>query len=256
MKSLIAFTKKEMIAQLRSAKLYILLGVFFVCGLLNPIATKLTPLLLELMSETLAESGMNITLIEVSAIDSWTEFFANMPVALIVFIVLQGSIFTREYKSGTLILSLTKGLDRYKVVISKSVVLLFVWTVCYLVGFAITYIFNAIWWDNSIVQSLGFATVSWWLFGVLVIALIVFFSTLSKGNALVLLGTGGVILLSYILGLFIKLKKYVPTFLTNGSYLVYGVNDVQMYVASLIITIGMIIACFAAGFVLFNKKSF
>ena len=38
---------------------------------------------------------------------------------LIAFVLLQSSIFTREYTSGTLTLSLTKGLARYKVVLSK-----------------------------------------------------------------------------------------------------------------------------------------
>lgn len=35
-------------------------------------------------------------------------------------ILLESSIFTQEYQSGTLVLTLTKGFERYKVVIAKS----------------------------------------------------------------------------------------------------------------------------------------
>lgn len=123
MRSLIAFIKKEFTEQLRSGRLIILGLLFVLFGIMNPAIAKLTPWLLETMADSLAESGMIITDVKVSAMDSWMQFFKNMPMGLIAFVLLESSIFTKEYTSGTLVLSLTKGLERYKVVISKALVL-------------------------------------------------------------------------------------------------------------------------------------
>ena len=124
MRSLLAFIKKEVLEQLRSGKLMILGLLFVMIGVMNPAVAKLTPWLLEFMADTLEESGMIVTTVTVSAMDSWVQFFKNMPIGLIAFILLQASIFTKEYSSGTLVLSLTKGLERFKVVVSKIAVLI------------------------------------------------------------------------------------------------------------------------------------
>ncbi len=254
MKSLLAFVKKEITAQIRSGKLIIFGILFVLLGVMNPAVAKLTPLLLELMSDALAETGMNITVAEVSAMDSWVQFFKNMPIGLIVFILLQSSIFTKEYSSGTLILSLTKGLERFKVVISKITVLVVLWTVGYWLCFAITYASNAYFWDNSVAQSLVFSVMCWWLFGEFVISLTVLFSTIARSNTGVLIGTGGVVLVTYLVGMIPKINKYLPTFLTNGNALIYGVEGMGSYTAAIIISVATAIICFAISIPLFNKK--
>ena len=128
MRSFFAFIKKEITEQVRSGKLMFLCILFVLFGIMNPAIAKMTPWLLEVMAESLAESGMTVTAIEVSAMDSWVQFFKNIPMALIAFVLLEGGIFTKEYQSGTLVLSLTKGLARYKVVVAKAIVLILLWT--------------------------------------------------------------------------------------------------------------------------------
>ena len=222
MKSLFAFMKKEFTEQLRSGRLMILGLLFVLFGIMDPAIAKLTPWLLETMADSLAESGMIVTDVKVSAMDSWVQFFKNMPMGLIAFVLLESSIFTKEYTSGTLVLSLTKGLERYKVVVSKTVVLTALWTVGYWLCFGITYGYNAYFWDNSIAQNLIFSVVCWWLFGVMVVALMVLFSTVSNTNTRVLLETGGVVLASYLVGLLPECSKYLPTVLADGNSLIYG----------------------------------
>ena len=79
---------------------------------------------------------------------------------------LYSGIFTKEYETNTLILILTKGLSRYKVVFAKFFVMFTMWTIGYLLCFAVTYGYNAFFWDNSIAVGLLPAMVHWWLFGV------------------------------------------------------------------------------------------
>lgn len=254
MTAFLALLKKELTEHSRTGKLLFFAILFVLFGIMNPAIAKLTPWLLEMLADSLAESGMTVTEVTVSAMDSWVQFFKNMPMALLAFVLLEGSIFTREYQSGTLLLSLTKGLARYKFVLSKALVLTGFWTAGYWLCFGITYGYNAYFWDNAVAQNLLFSVVCWWLFGLWIIGLMVVFSTLSGSNTGVLLGTGGVILVSYLLGLLPKLAKFMPTVLTDGNALIYGTADARKYFPALAIATGMALTCFAASIPIFNRK--
>ena len=255
MKTFLAFMKKEITEQIRSGKLMILAMLFILFGIMNPAVAKLTPWLLEIMADSMAESGMTITMVGISAMDSWVQFFKNIPMALIVFVLLQSSIFTKEYSSGTLILSLTKGLERYKVVIAKALLLFVLWSAGYWLCFGITYGYNAYFWDNAIAQSLVFSAICWWLFGVWVIALAVLFSAVASANTGVLLGVGGIALVSYLVGLLPKISKYLPTKLADGTSLIYGAAQTGDYIPAIVITAAITLICFAVSIPLFNKKA-
>lgn len=254
MKAFLAFMKKEWMEQLRSGRLMILGIVFVLFGIMNPAVAKLTPWLFEVMADSLEESGMIVTAVEVDAVDSWVQFFKNVPMALIVFVLLQSSIFTKEYQSGTLVLALTKGLHRYKVLFSKAAVLVLLWTVFYWMHFGITYAYNAYFWDNSIAKNLMFSAVCWWVFGLWTLALMVLFSTIANTNTVVLAGTGVVAVVCYVLGLLPKLSEYMPTFLMDGNSLIYGVKDAGDYKTSLIIAVVTGALCFGASVPVLNRK--
>ncbi len=254
MRSLLAFIKKETAEQLRSGRLMLLVILFVLLGIMNPAVAKLTPWMLEVMADSLAESGMTVTSVNVSAMDSWVQFFKNMPIGLVAFILLQSSIFTKEYGSGTLVLSLTKGLERFKVVISKAAVITVVWTLCYWLCFAITYAYNAYFWDNSVAQDLILSVVCWWLFGMWVISLTVLFSVIFTSSTGVLLGAGGSVLVSYLLGLLPKAGKYLPTRLTDGNSLIYGAAHAEAYTSAVAVTVAVSLICLAVSIPIFNKK--
>lgn len=254
MSSFLAFTKKEITEQVRSGKLMFLCILFVLFGIMNPAIAKMTPWLLEVMSESLAESGMTVTAVEVSAMDSWVQFFKNIPMALIAFVLLEGSIFAKEYQTGTLILSLTKGLERYKVVVSKTIVLMLLWTAGYFACFGITYGYNAYFWDNSVAKSLVFSVISWWLFGVLVVSLIVLFSTAFASSTGVFLGVGAVVMVFYMLALIPKFNDYLPTMLTDGNSLIYGILTFDDYTKALIVSVVTIVASLVISIPIFNKK--
>lgn len=251
---MIAFFKKEILEQMRSGKLVFLSILFILFGIMNPAVAKMTPWLLEVMADSMAEGGMTITLGEVTAMDSWVQFFKNMPMALIAFVLMEGSIFTKEYQSGTLLLSLTKGLQRYKVVCAKTVVLTVFWTMGYWLCFGITYGYSTYFWDNTIVQNLTLSVLCWWVFGLWVIGLLVFFSALAKENAVVLVGTGCLVLLSSLLSFLPKLQKFLPTQLTDSNSLIYGMSEVNKYMPALAIAVAMMLVCFGISIPIFNKK--
>lgn len=251
---MIPFLKKEILEQLRSGKLMILSILFVLFGIMNPATAKLTPWLLEMMADSMAQGGMTITAADPTALDSWMQFYKNIPMALIAFILMESNIFTREYQSGTMLLSLTKGLSRYKVVIAKSLVLILLWTLGYWLCFGITYGYNAYFWDNSIAKNLITSVVYWWVFGLWVIGLVILFSTLSNENTGVLVGTGGIVLASSLLSFFPKLSKYLPTSLTDGNSLIYGLVDTDKYTTAFVIAAVTGLTCIALSIPIFNKK--
>ena len=254
MRAFLAFMKKEWMEQLRSSRLIILTIIFVMFGIMNPAIAKLTPWLFEVMAESLEESGMVVTTVEVDAMTSWVQFFKNVPMALIVFVLMQSNIFTKEYQSGTLVLALTKGLHRYKVVLSKAAVLILIWTLLYWMHFGITYVYNDYFWDNSIAKNLLFSVTCWWIFGLWTIALQVLFSTIASANTGVLVGTGGVVFGLYMMSLLPKLIKYLPTLLMDGNSLIYGTKDVEDYTIALVITCVTAFICIVVSVPILNKK--
>ena len=254
MRVFLAFLKKEILAQLRTARLPILAGVFVLFGIMNPAIAKLTPWLLDQMSEAMAQTGMTITAGSVSALDSWVQFFKNIPMALIIFVILESNIFTGEYRSGTLVLSLTKGLDRYKVLIAKTAVLTVLWTLGFWVCYGITYGCNRIFWEEQAAQHLLLSVSSWWVFGLWVLMLVVLFSTVIGSNIGVLGSTAGMVLVTYLLSLLPKLKEYLPTYLIESGSLIYGMAAPSDYVRSLVVTGVLSAVIFAVSIPLFNKK--
>lgn len=254
MTSLLALTKKEYLEAARTGKIIILVLLFVLFGIMNPAIAKLTPWMLEMLSDTMAESGFIVTNMQVDAMTSWTQFFKNIPLALIAFVLIFSDIFTKEYKSGTLQLVLTKGVSRYKVVLAKTALLLSLWTVGYWICFAITYGYNAYFWDNGIANNLFFSVTIWWLFGIWVICLIVLFSSLLQNNTGVALCIGGTVLLAYFLSIIPNVKAYSPTVLMNTNALLMGVEEVDTYIKTIVITAFLCIVCVAVSIPVINKR--
>ena len=254
MRSLLAFFKKEILENLRNAKILILAIVFFVFGIMNPIIAKLTPMLMDLLSEELGESGMVITQVSADAMTSWMQFFKNIPMALIAFVFLYSGTFTKEYSSGTLILILTKGLSRYKVVLAKTSVMLLLWTTGYWFCFMITFVINAFYWDNGISQNLFPTAIHWWLFGVFVVSLITLCSVIFKNYGFVLLSTGGSIFILYLIGLIPKIGNYLPTALMNTTPLLMGTELPKDYLPVSLITAAFSIMLIEISIPILNKK--
>ena len=85
MRQLSAFLRKEGMELIRTGKIWILLIIFILFGIMNPAIAKLTPWMVETMSDSLAESGMVLTEVKVNAMTSWNQFYKNISMALIIF---------------------------------------------------------------------------------------------------------------------------------------------------------------------------
>ena len=254
MRQLLAFGKKEWMELVRTGKFWILLAVFFLFGVMNPAIAKLTPWMLESMADSLQGTGLIVQEVEVNAMTSWTQFYKNVPLALIIFVVMSGTILTAEYQSGTLICVLTKGLDRWKVLAAKGFVMLGTWTICYFLCFGVTYGYNVWFWGNEGIPSVFFGAGCVYLFGVWCLAMVLFWSALLKTGTSVLLSVGGVYLLCYLFSLIPRIKSYLPAWLMSAGQLLNGMGGAEDFWKAIIVTCVSAMTCMAAAVVMFDKR--
>ncbi len=256
MSAWIAFWKKEWMELVRSGKCFILIFVSVLFGIMNPAIAKLTPWLMEAMSESLQESGIQVGEVTVDALTSWAQFYKNMPMALIVAVLIFSGIFTQEYQKGTLILILTKGMSRRKVYGVKTLTCLLSWSLCFWMSYGITWLYNGYYWGNGTVSNLLTAAALFWVFGVWVFFLMVFFSTVCSETPGVLAGTGMLLLVSYIAGIFPKVQEYLPTKLLECQALLTESVAYADFFPALLVSVGMAATAGVAGTFLFDKKKF
>lgn len=254
MKTFLTFIKKELMEQIRTKRLMILGMIFLFFGILNPLTAKITPWLLESLSNSVDNSGIIIQVQEITALDSWMQFFKNLPMLLIVYIFMQSNIFSKEYQKGTLTLVITKGFEKYKIVLSKLLLLILIWTVGYVIYFSVTYIYSSYFWDNSIVSNLLFATFISWVFSIFAITLLILFNVIFDNSGSSLALSFGIIFVFYLISLIPDVSKYLPTLLLDGNSLIYGKENIEYYIASMIITLSLtLISIFSSAFI-FNKR--
>lgn len=255
MRQYLAFTKKEWLEQVRTGKLLVMAILFVLFGIMNPAIAKITPWMMEMMSDQLAQTGMTVTAVEVDALASWTQFFKNMPLALIVFLIMSSGAFTAEYQKGTLVNVVTKGMKRWKIYLSKMSVLGVIWTLGCLLSYSITYGYNAYFWDNSIVHHIRFAAFAFWLFGFWLICVLGLASVFCNSSAVVMLVVASAFGASYVLGLFPALKEYSPSYLLDSAALMAGEGQAGAYLGAVPVTIGLVLVGNAVSVVGFDRKN-
>lgn len=254
MRAFLAFTKKEWLELLRTGKCTLLLILFALLGIMNPAIARLLPRMLEMVSGSLDDMGLTVSETTVDALTSWVQFYKNIPMGLLIFLLLFGGILTTEYQSGTLVNMLTKGLKRWKVILAKASIMLITWTLCYWLCFGITYGYNQYFWDNNIAEHLFFAAFCIYLAGFWMISLILLTSVVFTANSSVFIATGGVILITYLAGLFPKITDYLPMYLFHASELLTGMGNPGDYLHAICITFGFSAVSLHLSVILFNRK--
>ena len=253
MNGYLAFMKKEWMEQIRTYKLFILLVVFFIFGMLSPLTAKLMP---ELLSQFPIE-GMTIILPEPSAIDSYTQFFKNCSQMglLILVIVFSGSL-THELMKGTLINLVTKGLSRSAIIVSKFTVSLLIWTISLLLSFITTWFYTVYLFGDDEIYHLFSSVGCLWLFGVFLLSLSLLAQTLIEsqyGNlTMIALSIGGL----FALNLFPKFQEYNPLVLISKNVSMLSQDyELASLLSSVGITGGLSITCLMIAIYLFKTNS-
>ena len=252
MKGYIAFLKKEWLEQLRTYRLFILIMVFFIFGMMNPLTAKLTPLLLE----NFAVEGMKITMPDPTAMDSYMQFFKNnTSMGLIALILVFSGILSSELSKGTLINILTKGLSRNAVIMAKFTSAAFIWTICLALCFVTTYGYTEYLFQQNDIYHLWFAVLCLWLFGIFLLTLLLLISTVGKNSYTSLMGVGAVVVILFMLNMLPVLQKYNPILLiSNNVGMLVSEYQIADAMAAVGVTAGLSIVFLGGAVMIFRKK--
>ena len=252
MRGYMAFVKKEFMENTRTYKLLILFAVFLIFGMMGPVIAKLTPELIKSMDL----QGIPFTIPVPTAKDSYIQFFKNDgQMGLLILVLIFGGTLTREYTKGTLINVLTKGLPRKTVIFAKYTVASILWTVSLVLSLLTTYGYTVYLFPNekvdNIVQSVGCL----WIFGLFLLAVIIFASTLVESSYSCLLITALILILLFTINIVPAIVPYNPVLLASGNVSMleqgYDFSDV---IKSLCVTLVLIVGLISSAVFIFNKK--
>ena len=252
MRAYFAFTKKEFLEAFRTYKLPILAAVFILLGIMNPLTAKLTPQLLK----SFMPEGMLITIPEPTAIDSWAQFFKNVnQMGLIVTVIMFSGIMATEFSKGTLIIVFTKGLKRSSVILSKFTVAAVLWTLSLSICFAVSYGYTVYFWNGDGLLKILFAVLCLWLFGIMLMSVLLLGGVILKNSYGSLLFVVGTTVVMFLLNIIPDVKKHNPLLLITGNMdLITGKLTVSDFTSPILIGIVLLLTMLITTVQLFNKK--
>lgn len=253
MRAYLAFTVKEFIEGIRTYKFIALIVVFLIFGIMNPLAAKLLPELVD----SLAGGEIILTLTEPKAIDSWMQFFKNISqIGLIVTIILFSGIMAQEISKGTLINMITKGLSRTTVILAKFTYLALTWTLAYIVCALVTLGYTVYLFPDSSVNNLLFSLVALWLFGILLICVLLFAASMAKSSYACLLAVGLFVVILMVLSIIPSAHAYNPLSLaTESTALMAGALNPDTLFPAIGISIVAAVVFVVLAVIVFRKRS-
>lgn len=252
MRNVYFFSKKEIIESWRTSRLLILIVIFLILGLMNPLLAKLTP---EIIKMTIGGEVAK-TIPNPTSLDSWTQFFKNLTqIGLIVFALMFSGIVSNEVSKGTLINLVTKGLQRWVVIVSKWISLLIQWTLCFFLSFLITWLYTWYYFSDNDSPYLFQAIFPLWFFGILLVSLFICSSTVARNSYEGLLITGGGVIILILLNLFDNLKYYNPlSLITQNMNFLQGSQLLQDFLPAIFISMLLFFVFIGLSIMIFNKK--
>ena len=249
------FLKKEFKEYYRSGRLFIFGICALLFGLMNPAIAKLTPKLLEAMADSMKKTGMSIEISSVDASACWEQYYKNLPMLMIIMMIVFCGSFAKEYSKGTLLLVITKGYPRKKIYAAKAALMFSAYLASSLIYFGITWFYSGYYWDNSILSDIFPAAAIYWLFGLLIISLILFFSSFLSDTGGIIGATAGIVMVLYLLSIVPKIKKYLPVKLTEAQALLTKQADIGDFSFAIVLTLLLSAGLTALGGFLFQKKT-
>jgi len=255
MRAFAVFTRKELLESLRTYRFVILLTVFAIIGIMNPMLALMLPSILGSID---LGGGVTLELPDPTAMDSWTQFFGNVSqLGVWALIIIFCGIMANEFSRGTLVNLLAKGLSRSAVIFSKFTAAALIWTLAYLLCLGITTAYTAYFWELALpLQEAIFAFLGPWLFGLLLIALLLFGGTLFGSFYGSLALTIGAMIASALLNsLFPSFRLYNPMALSSAtSALLEGTQVPADFIPVFIVCVIAMFALVILSVLVFKRK--
>ena len=255
MRQFIAFTKKELRESASTFRAYILLIVFALLGMMSPLFAKLTPEILNSLGDM--GQGVIIRLPDPTALDAWAQFFKNVSqMGMLVLVIIFGGIMSNEFSRGTLVNLLTKGLSRKTVILSKFLTAGLLWAVAYLLCLVVCYAYTTYFFEPIAISHALPVFISPWLFGELLIALLIIGGTLFGNIYGSLLTCFAAVVALNVVSITPRASKYNPVSLAGGTLsILYGTGSPSDFIPAMIICAAATVGLIAVSILIFDKKT-
>lgn len=252
MKGYLTFLKKELIEYAKTYKLLIMLIVFSVFGITNPLVAKLTPQILR----SFMTDDIVINWPEPAACDAWEQFFKNATqMGLIVMVILFSGVLSSELSRGTLINLLTKGLSRTSVILSKYTCMVLVWTVSIALCFGLTFGYTAYLFPEDDVSNLLFSVFCLWLFGLFLLAALMISAALTRTGYGCMLMTGVIVVICMLVNIIPAAHGYNPVSLAADNMgLITNSTEVSSLYSAIFISFLLSLLFVSLSVRIFRKK--
>ncbi|MDR0487896.1 MAG: hypothetical protein LBG99_00565 [Propionibacteriaceae bacterium] len=253
MRSYIAFTKKEFLESFRTYRLVIMVAALAFFGLLSPFTARILP---DILSGMDIGGGVVIELPEPSANDSWAQFFSNISqMGMLVVIIVFCGITANELSKGTLINIVTKGIRRHTVLLAKFTVATLMWTLGYALSLGICLGYTIYFWGTHDLPHAWLTFGAPWLFGVLLIIVMILGGICTSSITGSLVGVGVIVIGLNLINIAPAAQKYNPISLAGGTF---GILDssatVDDFFPAALICVGVIVVTLVASIVVFDRK--
>lgn len=245
-----AFVKKEFMENTRNYRLFLLLTLFVIFGIMSPLAAKFTPELIATFLPSMSELPIPV------ALDSWAQFYKNISsLGFSLMIILFSNMLSSEYDKGTLIIMLTKGLTRPKVIAAKFTVAVAMMSICYWLSFAITYGYTLYIWPDTMLPNILFAAFALWLMGILYLCILMLGCVAFRQAFTAIMLLLVVTIAISLSGIPAQISAYSPAVLSAKNLdLLSGTAQISDFVIPIFIASIIAIGCLGLAISIFNKK--
>lgn len=209
MKTFLILIKKDLMDQMRSKKILILLITFLFVAISSVILAKVLPQILSSLPQT---PGLIINLPTPTYKDALDQFVKNLSqLAIFVLIFLVAGAISDEKNKKTLELVLTKPVSRALFILSKFKAYLLSITVIYLISALIFYFYAVTTFSSFSFPNFILMSILILIFLLLISAATIFMSVIAPSAILAAVGGfGSLILIGTIWGLIKSIKNYSP----------------------------------------------
>jgi len=175
------FFKKELYEIVKTYKVIVIPSVFLAFGLLSPLLARYMP---EILMATVPDA-VNIELPEPVVLDAYDQLFKNLnQIALLVMVLTVMGTVVGEKIKGTAILVLTKSVSRFQFIISKFLANGILFTLALILAYIGCMYYTSILFSGFYMDHLWLSFFLFWLYGMFLIVITIFASTISGSHIL------------------------------------------------------------------------
>ena len=183
MHSFVVFIQKEWMEIVRTKKLFILLCVFSMFGIIAPLTARYMH---EIIALAMGDTPLPFEIPPATWIDGWSQFYSNMTqMGIFCIIFLFMSCVTGEKQSGSASLTLTKNLSHTSFIMAKFVTASAVICLSFLLSVLICFGYTHLLFGYAgAVTDILLGAIAYAIFSLTLLAIVVLTSTMAKSTAI------------------------------------------------------------------------